>query len=316
MKTNKLLLISMFALPTIGFAQSNWTAGIKVGAATGLCDIGGINNAGRTFILDMQPSQIRWDLGAFARYKLSKAFSLEAVGEWTRLQGFDSLSKVQSHRDRNLNYRDNILELSVRAQWNFYCNPDVGGNLNYNTTFNAYVFLGLGMFHMNPESMYPVNYTDPASGTTYTKGTWTPLRNLTTEGEAPYNLIQAAIPMGVGFYYTINHRWTLGWDICYDKTFTDYIDDVSGKYPSYADIKTLPNAANKYSTNWSRFVPGITPQELANYAPGQMRGNPDNKDAFVTSSINVGYVFGRNRNTSSTPMNFFHKVNYKSRASF
>ena len=27
--------------------------------------------------------------------------------------------------------------------------PDVGGNFNYTTTFQAYLFAGVGVFHMN-----------------------------------------------------------------------------------------------------------------------------------------------------------------------
>ncbi len=315
MRLNKILLLGCFIIPTLGFSQIGFEAGIKAGASTGLCDIGGVNNAGRPWLLDMQSSQIRWDLGAYLRFKLSRRFHISGHFDYIRLQGFDSLSKVTSIRDRNLNYRNDIMEGSVRGEWTFYDNPDVGGNFNYTTTFTAYLFAGVGIYHMNPKAMFTHTWHDKVNGITYSPGDYDPLHTLTTEGEAPYKLIQAAIPVGIGFYYTFNKAFRLGWELCWDKTFTDYIDDVSGKYPKYGYDVNLPNTYSKYLTNQSQFVPGITRQELANYGPGSPRGNSKNNDSFVTTAINFGFMINP-KISKHMKKKFFEKKQYKSRASF
>jgi len=310
MRLNKLLLIACFAVPSIGFSQNRWDFGVKVGASAGLCDIGGIQRGGSPLVINVQPSQIRWDLGAYIRYKIVPAFSISAQFDYVRLQGFDSLSKVTSIRDRNLNYRDDIFEAYVRAEWTFFEITDIGGFYHYKNSFNAYLFIGAGLFHMNPEAMITES-TPPAYVGSY--GTYIPLHTLTTEGESEYSLIQPTIPMGIGFYYTLNRTYKLGWELAWDKTFTDYIDDVSGKYPNYGNDANLPNPYSKYMSSQSAYVPGITAQELANYGPGSPRGNPKNLDSFVTTAITFGIVI-HTKPPVKTKRNIMGS--YRSRASF
>jgi hypothetical protein len=314
MRLNRLFLLGFLAVPLLGIGQDRLEVGIKGGAAAGLCDIGGINSAGDASIINIQPSQIRWDVGVYVRYKICRAFSISGHLEYMRLQGFDSLSKVVAIRDRNLNYRDDIFEASVRAEWSFYQDPDVGNNFNYNNTFNAYLFAGIGMFHMNPEAMFTHTWINGTTGTVYSPGDYYPLREITTEGESKYSLIQPSIPLGIGFYYTINRSIRLGWELCWNKTFTDYIDDVSGKYPQNGSQVSLPNQYDKYLSNQSKFVPGITAAELSQFSAGSPRGNPNNDDSFVSTAITIGYVFHSKLNHSW--QRFFEKDNYKSRASF
>ncbi len=314
MRIHKLFLLGLLAVPFWGLGQDRFEIGIKGGAAAGLCDIGGINSAGDASILNLQPSQIRWDMGLYVRYKISHAFSISAHFDYLRIQGFDSLSKVESIRDRNLNYKDNIIEGAVRAEYTFYSNPDVGGGFNYKTAFNAYVFGGVGIFHMNPEAMFTHTWVDQVHGITYTPGDYDALHTLTTEGESQYSLVQPTIPLGIGFYYTFNNSIRLGWELVWNKTFTDYLDDVSGKYPSYGYDQNLVNVYDKYLTNQSKFVPGISKDQLAQYGPGSPRGNSSNNDSFVTTAITIGYIFHSHLNRSWHK--FFEKDNYKSRASF
>jgi len=312
MRLNRLLLLACFVFPSIGFAQNstNWDVGIKLGAADGLCAIGGINTAGKPSIINIQPSQIRWDFGVYARYKLSSRFSVAANFDYLRLQGFDSLSKVTVIRDRNLNYRNDIAEASIRLEWTFFQITDIGGYYNYKNSFNAFLYVGAGIFHMNPEAM--ITESNPSKNIGYSYGDYVPLRTLTTEGEARYSLIQATIPMGVGFHYTINRTYILGMDFGWNKTFTGYIDDVYGKYPSYGVDVNLPNPYTKYMTNQSFFVPGITKAELAQYGPGSPRG--DGKDgSWITAVVTLGIVIHSKSSTASRRKEYYK---YKSRASF
>src|SRR5690554_7980529 len=81
-----------------------------------------------------------------------------------------------------------------------------------------YVFSGISGFYYNPQ--------------TQINGKWTNLRPLRTEGQGlpggadEYGMFSLAIPFGVGFKFGIGQFWRLGMEISYNKTFTDYIDDV------------------------------------------------------------------------------------------
>lgn len=315
MRLNKLLITALLSIPFFGFSQNKFEIGIKGGASDGLCDIGGINQAGQPWVINTQPSQIRWDFGAYLRYRLTHKISLSFHFDYIRLQGFDSLSKVTSIKDRNLNYRDDITQGALRAEWTFYDNPDVGGNFNYTTTFQAFLFAGISVFHMNPEAMFTHTWIDHVHNITYGPGAYYPLHTITTEGEKKYSLVQPSIPLGIGFYYTFNKAVRLGWELVWNKTFTDYIDDVSGKYPSYGDNPNLVNQFDKYLTNQSQFVPGITKEQLAQYGPNSPRGNPKNNDSFVTTAITLGFMINP-KISKHMRKSFFEKANYKSRASF
>jgi hypothetical protein len=66
---------------------------------------------------------------------------------------------------------------------------------------------------------------------------------LSTEGEGipgsgvgQYSLTQFAIPFGVGLRIALSDNVRVGLEIGLRKTFTGYIDDVSGKYTSYAAL--------------------------------------------------------------------------------
>ncbi len=99
-----------------------------------------------------------------------------------------------------------------------------------------YVFAGFGVYHFNPQG----SLTD-ANGNV----TWYDLKPLRTEGEGmaqypnrkEYSLTQFNVPMGAGIKYFLSHKTTIGLEVSYRQTFTDYIDDVSTNYidPKYFD---------------------------------------------------------------------------------
>ena len=45
-----------------------------------------------------------------------------------------------------------------------------------------------------------------------------------------YSLIQPAIPLGIGFKFALNDKWSVGIEYGIRITFTDHIDDVSKTY--------------------------------------------------------------------------------------
>jgi hypothetical protein len=159
--------------------------------------------------------------GAICRYNLNNRFSVRAnllLGEVT---ADDSQSPSASQRERNLNFKSPIDELSAQIEFNFL-EYEIG---NPKHAFSPYVFLGFGAFRMNPQG--EVN------------NQWVALQPLGTEGQgtsanpsAPYSLIQPCIPFGIGIKTNFSKGICLAIEWGMRKTFTGYIDDVSGTYVS------------------------------------------------------------------------------------
>ena len=91
--------------------------------------------------------------------------------------------------------------------------------------FTPYVYGGIAVFHFNPWAR------DNSGVKTY-------LKPLSTEGQGlsqypdskPYNLTQICIPFGGGFRFALTDGLNIGLEFNQRKSFTDYIDDVSGNY--------------------------------------------------------------------------------------
>jgi hypothetical protein len=256
-------------------AQFNLDVGGTLGATNYLGDIGGGSGNGKKFITDMQLTETRWNVGGFVRYKIKPKSSFRFAMDYIRLEGDDKLSTNPVRRFRNFNFRNDIYDFTLTYHHIFYENKDLGRTYRFKNSFCVYTFAGLGGFYSNPK--------------TYYKGIWVPLQPLATEGYK-YKHFVIDIPMGLGAYFTIQKRHRLGVEINYRKTFTDYLDDISGDYPAdpgndymrgliirkdelpAADIAANPEAYQAH--NW-----------------GYKRGEKKNKDAFMALSLSYSYVF-------------------------
>lgn len=164
---------------------------------------------------------------------------------WMRLRGDDySVSKISKPNSteegrfiRNLSFRNDVFEVSGVGVFELF--PTDRGYLRRNF-LNPYGVLGLSLFYHNPKAKTPV-----VAGET---SKWVALQPLGTEGQftgipgtpKPYRRIQLGIPLGVGIRYRLADKWDLSLEVCYRFVFTDYIDDVSTKFPdSVAYVKML-----------------------------------------------------------------------------
>ena len=143
---------------------------------------------------------------------------------------------------RNLSFRNNIFELSGVGLFELF--PTDRGYLRRNF-FNPYGLLGLSIFTHNPQTKTPQTTKGP-------KSDWVDLRPLGTEGQLTgiagtpkmYSLIQIGVPIGLGFRYRLLDKFDLSLELGYRFVFTDYIDDVSGRYPSEEVYKEMYDAGN------------------------------------------------------------------------
>lgn len=162
--------------------------------------------------ITMKNAKFLGSLGA--HYDLTEHITARTYLSFSSLAA-DDKNGTAKMRERNLNFASNLFEWELSAQYNIL-------NLNYNWC-TPYLFAGIGVFNFKP-------YTYLADGTKVL------LQPLSTEGQSlpggakPYKLMQLNIPIGLGALYAINEDIRVGLEFGYRKTFTDYIDDVSGSY--------------------------------------------------------------------------------------
>jgi hypothetical protein len=267
------LFLSLFTLSMQ--SQWLWDYGVAIGASNYLGDIGGKEGTRKDFIADMKLSKTRYNFGGFIRYKWRPKLSLKLALDYLRIEGDDKLSANPGRKYRNFNFRNDMFDLGFTGELFFYENNDLGNTYKYRNGFRAYVFGGVGAFYSNPKSLY--------------QGQWVALRSFANEGVA-YKGLGLNIPMGIGFYFTIDKSHRIGFEMNYRKTFTDYLDDISGNYPA-----TPPGDA--YAAGLVLRTPELGPNigEESNGASyshdwGQKRGDNTHKDAYLTLSASYSYV--------------------------
>ncbi len=222
------------------------------------------------------PNEYYPTLGLFGRYNFTSRISLKAHFYKGTIGGGDEYSDNESGRlDRNLSFESNIYEFGLQGEISLF---------KYNVfdkkrNITPYAFAGVAGFRFNPRGIY--------------KGKWYELQPLGTEGqglpgyEKKYSLTQISIPLGGGIKFAFNRLASVGIEAGLRKTFTDYLDDVSGTYP---DMALLFDARGEEAVALSYREFDIN-KALTKNPVGQKRGNPDAMDWYffggITISVNL-----------------------------
>ncbi|HEX8329907.1 MAG TPA: DUF6089 family protein [Hymenobacter sp.] len=188
--------------------------------------------------------------------------------------------------NRNMTFRNDILEASAVAIVDLIENRN---NYLKRPDFVPYVFAGVAGFYHSPKGLVGPNSAGLSSGS------YVSLADLKTEGQtSAYGQTQLAIPFGGGIRYRINRNFDASLEIGWRKTFTDYIDDVGGRY---ADRASLTTEAQRYfgsditrsvSTPDATFNPGNFP---GFNAAGSQRGDEGNKtDWYIVTGVTLNYI--------------------------
>lgn len=256
-------------------AQYQTDFGINIGASNYLGEIGGKDATRRDFIFDMKLQQTKPAFGAFWRHRFNESYGITSTLTFAKIGGTDAITENPARKERNLSFFNTITELSVRGEYYFYTIHDVGNHGRYWVNFRPYAFAGIGVFHHAPKTIY--------NGSTYD------LRPLKTEGQVkPYSLISASIPVGIGFYFTYKNRYRFSFEMAYRKTFTDYLDDISTDFASTNELDS--ELATELANRNDEIDPENAEINPNNYSPGNKRGNPNDKDSFLTTHLGVSYV--------------------------
>lgn len=282
-----------------------------MGTANFLGDLGGRDRTGTHYSpVDMDLNQSRTAFGVGGRYRIHKHINVSGVFNYLIVRGNDAETKSIYRNNRNLNFKSNVFELSGRLEVGIQRTKRGGGHYgvqkNYarykNISHNLYGFLGIGVFYFNPYGLTP-------------DGNWVALRNLHTEGQGlpggpkQYSNYSVCIPMGGYYKFTIKKILSVGVELCYRKTFTDYMDDVGGTYynrnalaAAYGPLSaTMSDPSKGLNDPNSFFHTATSPDGSGN--PAQ-RGNKQ-KDSYVSLQVTLGYIFKEQRKSARLRSKFW-----------
>jgi hypothetical protein len=270
-------------LSITAFSQYYMDWGFKMGVSNYLGDIGGKEKTRRDFVLDMRLQHTRWNFGGFFRYKLSSQIATKVNLEYIRIEAYDANSTNPGRRARNLDFRNDMFELTNTWELYIYKVNDVGRTGRYRTDFQLYIFAGFGGLYHNPKGQL--------------NGAWYALQPLKTEGQdKPYSKLQFVIPSGLGFYYSLNRKYRIGMEIGWRTTFTDYLDDISTTYadPASLDSDLARALANKTTpqllaqiNNENNLDPGVL---MSNFQTGSKRGDSKHNDSYLTADVTFSFM--------------------------
>ncbi len=143
-------------------------------------------------------------VGLFYKKNYNSRYSAKIAFDYTPISVSDNTSKYIYQKIRSHNFSITIYELTLNGEFNFL--PYSLGDDKH--PFSPYVTAGLGV-------IYAQNSSKP---------------------------LQIILPMGVGFKFNIGKKAGLGFEWGFRKTFTDYLDNLSG-----VDDETISTGIKQYS---------------------------------------------------------------------
>jgi len=271
----KKVFLAVFMTMSLLLVQKSATAQLEGGIAVGLSSYQG----------DLAPnsisgslSQLHFSGGVFGRYNINNFVAVKLGLNYAKVSAEDANASSEQQQARNLSFRSNIFEASLTGEFNILGYQPY----NYERTFSPYIFAGVSYFRFDPQAFFD--------------NEWHNLQPLGTEGQGldgfpeVYELFQIAIPVGVGVKYALNDQWNIGLEVGLRKTFTDYLDDVSGVYGDQSLI-LAGNGALAAALNDR--AGEITDEPIVR-TPESQRGNSEKDDTYIIGAVFISYNFADN----------------------
>ena len=258
-----LLLLMLPAFPALLASQEedrSWRIGLFAGM---------MNYQG-----DLQPTSFALQnthpmFTGYLRKNITNRFSARFGLSIGQVSGYDSDNRDYLQQ-RNLSFKSGLQELFLSVD---YTVLDLSSY-----RLSPFVYANASVFHFNP-------YTYD------NRGQKIYLKPLSTEGQGlpgypdrkPYKLVQPAIGFGGGLRYVVNQNAILNFYAGQNKSFTDYIDDVS---KTYIDENKLLAARGRKAVELA--FRGDEVHNPSAYPPdGEQRGTPTEMDWYYYVGVSL-----------------------------
>jgi hypothetical protein len=239
----------------------------------------GITGGVMYYVGDLNPQRhfppgSRFALGALYRYNFTDRYALRVQGLYGRVQAYDSDASDDLQRFRNLSFRSSIIEAGALFEVNFF---PYRGEGKKQKKWTPFVFGGLAYFHMDPKAEL--------------QGEWYQLQPLGTEGQGttaggdPYKRDQVCIPFGAGIKVNAGRLdFQLEWGA--RRTYTDHLDDVSGRYVDNARLAFEASPLTAALADRSEAADtGLN--------TGRARGDGNTRDWYYYSGLTISFIITR-----------------------
>lgn len=189
----------------------DWEVGAMGGAAGYMGDI----NPENPFLYN------DWGVGLWGKYNLNSTWGVRGNFSYSKIRGDDLNSAVANQRLRGLNFSSHVAEASLLVDFHFFRFLPQRGR----TSYTPYLFAGVGYIDFYPQWSNPDGKLDEV--------TLNKIRDEIdrTESIGRPTRYSLSVPFGAGFKYNLRGPWTVGVEVGYRLTFTDYLDAVSGSEP-------------------------------------------------------------------------------------
>jgi opacity protein-like surface antigen len=269
MQTVKLLpiaLILLIVLPCQGQDHNRFSRSKEIGIAVGTS----------YYIGDINPTRHfggRLNVGGGLNYRnnFDKRWALKAGFQYHNIEAYDSDSPDLWQQNRNLHFRTELMEGTIQMELNFW-DYQIG---NKNDRFTPYLFAGMAFTYFKPTAEFNGNVFE--------------LRTLGTEGQGVpggpkgYRTNTVALPFGAGFKFNIISIIAISVEWGMRKTYTDHLDDVSGKYFNPIALEEINGRLSMELAD--RRIVKEGPFENA----GTQRGDPTVKDWYNFTTFTLAF---------------------------
>lgn len=260
----------LFLFLSCGLKAQFYEIGAQLGVSTYLGDLA--PKVDMTSIGAIQPA-----FSVYGRSSLMDGINARLSISRLAIEGNDENADDFPRMQRNLSFRSTIYEVGL----SFEVFPLSGLESRFLSIFQPYFHGGGALYFHNPQAELD--------------GAWYDLQPLRTEGQGtsfapdtePYSRSGFAVPFGIGLAIFLEDNVTIGLDINFRKTFTDYLDDVSTEF---ADPRILANELGELAATLSNRNAELGADAAIDFRPGSKRGDPENQDWYIFGGITIGIV--------------------------
>lgn len=256
-------------MTSLATSAQRWDVGAWVGGANYFGDL----NTHTSFRF-MNPAG-----GAFGRYnfddRLSLRFNLNVGHVWAD----DQYSDDYYEWTRNLGFSSYIYEAGGQLEFNFMPYENTYTNsFTEKLNYSPYIFMGWSIFHFEPTAKY--------------NGERVKLQPIGTEGQGypqypelkKYKRTSSAFVLGGGLKFRVSKKLGMQLEAGIRKTYTDYLDDVSGVY---ADPIVLLYEGGQMAAFLGDPSSEVVSEPVGE--TGKMRGDDSKSDDYLL--LGVGFIY-------------------------